>query len=115
MSSVSREGWGLSSRAVSPEEWGRPWQVREGVSVAREVCPLSSLAVVTPHSALSLGTATHLDVPLFPQGIDHAALDGSPTRPTDGDPRLVVAGQAVETPLHLPGIRRELLPAKHAA
>lgn len=51
-------------------------------------------------------------MPLFAHGINHAALDGSPTGPADGDPHLVVAGQTVELPLQLPGISSQLFAAE---
>lgn len=51
-------------------------------------------------------------MPLLAHGIDHPALDGSPTGPADGDAHLVVAGQTVELPLQLPGIRGQLLTAE---
>lgn len=48
-------------------------------------------------------------MPLLAHGVNHTALDGSPTGPTDGDTHLVMAGQTVELPLQLPGISRQLL------
>lgn len=52
----------------------------------------------------------HLNVPLLPQGVDHAALDGAAAGPADGDAHLVVAGQAVQLPLQLPRLCSQLLP-----
>lgn len=54
---------------------------------------------------------THLHMPLLAHGIDHTALDGSPTGTADGDTHLVVAGQTVELPLQLPGISSQFLTA----
>lgn len=51
-------------------------------------------------------------MPLLPHGINHTALDGSPTGSTDGDAHLVMAGQTVELPLQLPGIGRQFLTAE---
>ena len=51
-------------------------------------------------------------MPLLAHGIDHTALNGSPTGPADGNAHLVVAGQTVELPLQLPGIRGQLLTAE---
>lgn len=52
-------------------------------------------------------------MPLFAHGVDHAALNGPPTGPADGDPHLVVAGQTVELPLQLPCIGRQLFTAEN--
>lgn len=51
-------------------------------------------------------------MPLLAHGIDHTALDRSPTGPADGDTHLVMAGQTVELPLELPGISSQLLTAE---
>lgn len=50
-------------------------------------------------------------MPLLPQGVDHSALDGPAAGPADGDAHLVMAGQAVQLPLQLPRLGRQLLPA----
>lgn len=50
-------------------------------------------------------------MPLLAQSVDHAALDGPAAGAADGDAHLVVAGQAVELPLQLPRLGRQLLPA----
>lgn len=50
-------------------------------------------------------------MPLLAHGVDHTALDGSPTSTADGDTHLVVAGQTVELSLQLPGISSQLLTA----
>jgi len=51
-------------------------------------------------------------MPLLAHGIDHTALDGSPTGPADGHTHLVMAGETVEFSLQLPGISRQLLTAE---
>lgn len=51
-------------------------------------------------------------MPLLAHSVNHTALNGSPTGPADGDTHLVVAGQAVELPLQLPGISCQLLTAE---
>lgn len=55
---------------------------------------------------------THLHVPLFAQCVDHAALNGPATGPTDGDTHFVMAWQAVELPLQLTGLGSQLLPGR---
>lgn len=52
----------------------------------------------------------HLNMPLLSQGIDHSALNGPAAGSTDGDSHLVVAGQAVQLSLQLPGLSSQLLP-----
>ena len=64
-----------------------------------------------PQSAVHTGLA-HLHMPLLAQRIDHPALDGPAAGPADGDPHLVVAGQAVELALQLPGLCGQLLPGR---
>lgn len=51
-------------------------------------------------------------MPLLAHGVDHAALDGSPAGPADGDAHLVVTGETVELPLQLPGVSCQLLTAE---
>lgn len=51
-------------------------------------------------------------MPLLAHGVHHAALNGSPAGPADGDPHLVVAWQTVQLSLQLPGISRQLLTAR---
>lgn len=48
-------------------------------------------------------------MPLLAHGIDHAALDGSPAGSTYGNAHLVMAGQAVQLSLQLPGISCQFL------
>lgn len=50
-------------------------------------------------------------MPLLAQSIDHSALNGSAAGSADGDAHLVVARQAVQLPLQLPGLSTQLLPA----
>lgn len=59
----------------------------------------------------TLGTDKMLHMPLFAHGIDHAPFNGPAASPTDGDPHLVVARQAVQLPFQLSGISSKLLPA----
>lgn len=56
-------------------------------------------------------TTSHLHVPLLAHGVDHTALDGPPAGTADGDAHLIVAGQAVEFTLQLPGVGGQLLTA----
>lgn len=51
-------------------------------------------------------------MPLLAHGINHTALNGSPTGPANGDTHLVMAGQTVELPLQLPRISCQLLTAE---
>lgn len=53
---------------------------------------------------------THLHVPLLAHGIYHTPFDGSPTSATDGDTHFIMARQAVQFSLQLPGISSQLLP-----
>lgn len=59
----------------------------------------------------TLGTNKMLHVPLLAHGIYHTPFDGSPTSATDGDTHFIMAGQAVQFSLQLPGISSQLLPA----
>lgn len=52
----------------------------------------------------------HLNMPLLSQGIDHSPLNGPAAGSTDGDSHLVMAGQAVQLSLQLPGLSSQLLP-----
>lgn len=72
---------------------------------------LAFVVTVSQEGFLTLGTHKMLHMPLLAHGINHAALDGSPTGSTDGDAHLVMAGQTVELPLQLPGISCQLLTA----
>lgn len=59
----------------------------------------------------TLGTNKMLHVPLLAHGIYHTPFDGSPTSATDGDTHFIMARQAVQFSLQLPGISSQLLPA----
>lgn len=49
-------------------------------------------------------------MPLLSQSVDDSSLNGPATSSTDGDSHLVVAGQAVQLSLQLPGLSSQLLP-----
>lgn len=72
---------------------------------------LALVVTVSQERFLTLSTHKMLHMPLLAHSVNHAALNGSPTGPADGDTHLVVAGQAVELPLQLPGISCQLLTA----
>lgn len=60
---------------------------------------------------LTLSTDKMLHVPLLAHGVHHTPLDGPAAGTADGHPHLVVAWQAVQLPLELPGVGSQLLPA----
>lgn len=80
--------------------------------------PLAHLQLPTSTSPLSkqllkevsYAERPHLNMPLLAQSIDHAALNGPAAGSADGDAHLVVARQAVQLPLQLPGLGCQLLP-----
>lgn len=77
-------------------------------------CPSASPSLAgapEPRACEGPGHGTHLHVPLLAHGVHHAPLDGPAAGATDGDPHLVVARQAVQLPLQLPGVGGQLLPA----
>lgn len=49
-------------------------------------------------------------MPLLSQSIDHSSLNGPAAGSTDRDSHLVMAGQAVQFSLQLPGLSSQLLP-----
>lgn len=51
-------------------------------------------------------------MPLLAQCVDHPALNWPAAGPTDGDTHLVMARQAEEFPLQLPGLGGQLLPGR---
>lgn len=72
--------------------------------------PFFFIVSVPQEWLLTFGTNKMLNMPLFAQGVDHAALDGPAAGSADGDAHLVVARQAVQLPLQLPGLSCQLLP-----
>lgn len=66
-----------------------------------------NITVSTPRPGLA-----HLHMPLLAQCVDHTALNGPATGPTDGDAHLVMAGQAIELTLQLSGLCSQLLPGR---
>ena len=53
---------------------------------------------------------THLHMPLLAHGIHHTPFNGPSTSATDGDSHFIMARQAVQFSLQLPGISCQLLP-----
>lgn len=59
----------------------------------------------------TLGTNKMLHMPLLAHGIHHTPFNGPSTSATDGDSHFIMARQAVQFSLQLPGISCQLLPA----
>lgn len=59
----------------------------------------------------TLGTNKMFHVPLLAHGIHHTPFNRPSTSATDGDPHFIMARQAVQFSLQLPGISSQLLPA----
>lgn len=85
---------------------------KELVVVSLAVSKTFSLVMtVSQERLLTLGTDKMLDVPLFAHGIDHTALDWTPTSSTDRHTHLIMAGEAVKFTFQLAGIGSQLLTA----
>lgn len=84
---------------------------KELVIVSFTVSQSFFLIVAVPQEwLLTFGTNKMLNMPLLSQGIDHSPLNGPAAGSTDGDSHLVMAGQAVQLSLQLPGLSSQLLP-----
>ena len=94
------------ARKGSTQEEGQFWEPAARPRAGRE-CEREPGPPPAVHTGL-----THLHMPLLAQCVDHPALNGPAAGPADGDPHLVMAGQAVELALQLPGLCGQLLPGR---
>lgn len=74
----------------------------------RQALPL--IMAMSKEWLFTLSTNKMLHVPLLAHGVHHTSFDGPAAGTTDGHPHLVVAWQAIQLPLELPGVSGQFLP-----